>query len=150
MLQFFKNIVLFSSIINVLFFIVPPFYGFISFSIFYFRMLFYFEFLNVDSWSLWIVSSCVLLWDYLYWGFFAFASTSCFREITNLISVKFCSVAQLCQTLCDPIDCSMPGLPVHHQLPDFTQTHVHWVGDAIQPSHPLSSPSPPAFKLSQH
>ena len=49
-----------------------------------------------------------------------------------------------------PHDCSMPGLPVHHQLPEFTQTHVHWVGDAIQPSHPLSSPSPPAFNLSQH
>ena len=48
------------------------------------------------------------------------------------------------------MDCSMPGLPVHHQLPEFTQTHVHWVSDAIQPSHPLSSPSPPAFNLSQH
>ena len=65
-------------------------------------------------------------------------------------SVQFCSVAQLCLTLCNPIDCSMPGLPVHHQLPEFTQTHVHRVGDAIQPSHPLSSPSPPAFSLSQH
>ena len=50
----------------------------------------------------------------------------------------------------DPMDCSTPGLPVHHQLPEFTQTHVHWVSDAIQPSHPLSSPSPPAFNLSQH
>ena len=59
------------------------------------------------------------------------------------------SVAQSCLTLCDPIDCSMPGLPVHHQLTDFTQTHVHLVGDAIQPSHPLLSPSP-AFNLSQH
>ena len=48
------------------------------------------------------------------------------------------------------MDCSAPGFPVHHQLPEFTQTHVHWVGDAIQPSHPLSSPSPPAFNLSQH
>ena len=53
-------------------------------------------------------------------------------------------------TLCDPMDCSTPGLPVHHQLLWFTQTHVHWVGDAIQPSHPLSSPSPPALSLSQH
>ena len=52
--------------------------------------------------------------------------------------------------LCDPMDCNMTGLPVHHQLPQFTQTHVHQVGDAIQPSHPLSSPSPPAFHLSQH
>ena len=60
------------------------------------------------------------------------------------------SVAQSCPTLCDPMDCSTPGLPVHHQLPEFTQTHVHWVSDAIQPSHPLLSPSPPAFNLSQH
>ena len=56
----------------------------------------------------------------------------------------------LCPTLCDPMDCSMPGLAVHHQLPEFTQTHVHWVGDAIQSSHPLWSPSPPTFNLSQH
>ena len=63
---------------------------------------------------------------------------------------EFSSVAQLCPTLCDPMDCSMPGLPVHHQLPEFTQSHAHWVGDAIQPSHPLSSPSPPPFNLFQH
>ena len=62
----------------------------------------------------------------------------------------FSSVAQSCLTLCDPMNCSTPGLPVHHQLPEFTQTHVHWVGDAIQPSHPLSSPSPPAPNPSQH
>ena len=62
----------------------------------------------------------------------------------------FSSVAQLCPTLCDTMDCSTPDLPVHHQLPEFTQTHVHRVGDAIQPSHPLSSPSPPAFNISQH
>ena len=62
----------------------------------------------------------------------------------------FSSVAQSCLTLCDPMDCSTPGLPVHHQLPQPTQTHVHWVGDAIQPSHPLLYPSPPAFSLSQH
>ena len=59
-------------------------------------------------------------------------------------------VTQSCPTLCDPMNCSMPGLPVHHQLPEFTETHVHRVSDAIQPSHPLSSPSPPAFNLSQH
>ena len=59
-------------------------------------------------------------------------------------SVQFSSVAQSCPTLCDPMDCSMPGLPVHHQLLEFTQTHVHRVIDAIQPSHPLLSPSPPA------
>ena len=65
-------------------------------------------------------------------------------------SVQFSSVAQSCLTLCDPMDCSTPGLPVHHQLQEITQTHVHWVGDAIQPSHPLLSPSSPAFNLSQH
>ena len=65
--------------------------------------------------------------------------------------VQFSSIAQSCLTLCDPMDCSMPSLlPGHHQLPEFTQTHVHWVSDAIQPSHPLSSPSPPALNLSQH
>ena len=64
-------------------------------------------------------------------------------------SVQFSSVAQSCPTLWDPMNCSMPGLPVHHQLPEFTQTHVHQVGDAIQPSHPLSSPSP-APNPSQH
>ena len=65
----------------------------------------------------------------------------------NLSQHQFSS-AQSYLTLCDPMNCSMPGLPVHHQLPEFTQTNVHWVGDAIQPSHPLSSPSPPAFNLS--
>ena len=60
------------------------------------------------------------------------------------------SVAQSCPTLCDPMNRSTPGLPVHHQLPEFTQTHVPQVGDAIQPSHPLSSPSPPAPNPSQH
>ena len=63
---------------------------------------------------------------------------------------QFSSVAQSCLTLCDPTKHSTPGLPVHHQLPEFTQTHVHWVGDAIQPTHPLSSPSPPAHNPSQH
>ena len=65
------------------------------------------------------------------------------------LPVQFSSVAQSCVTLCDSMDHSMPGLPVHHQLPEFTQTHLHWAGDAIQPSHPLSSPSP-AFNLSQY
>ena len=63
---------------------------------------------------------------------------------------QFISVAQSCPTLCDPMNCSTPGLPVHHQFPEFTQTHVHRVGDVIQPSHPLSSPSPPAPHPSQH
>ena len=64
--------------------------------------------------------------------------------------MQFSSVAQSCPTLCNPMDCSKPGLPVHHQLPELAQTHVHQVGYAIQPSHPLSSPSPPAFNPSQH
>ena len=68
----------------------------------------------------------------------------------SLTQVQFSSVAQSCPTLCDPMNRSTPGLLVHHQLPEFTQTHVHWVGDAIQPSHPLLSPSPPAPNPSQH
>ena len=69
--------------------------------------------------------------------------------LTHQLS-QFSSVTQSCLTLCDPMDHSRPGLPVHHQLLEFTQTHVHWVGDAIQPSHPLLFPSPPTFNLSQH
>ena len=74
-----------------------------------------------------------------------------FRDL-KFISIfsQFSSVAQSCPTLCDPMNHSTPGLPVHHQLPEFTQTHVHRVSDAIQSSHSLSSPSPPAFNLSQH
>ena len=79
-----------------------------------------------------------------YWSFSFSISPS--NELVQLFS----SVTQSCLTLCDSMECSMPGLPVHHQLPEFTQTHVHWVGDAIQPSHPLLSPSPPTFNLSQH
>ena len=65
-------------------------------------------------------------------------------------SVQFSSVTQSCLTLCNPMDCSTPGFPVHYQLPELAQTHVHQVGDVIQPSHPLLSPSPPAFNHSQH
>ena len=68
----------------------------------------------------------------------------------NVSSVQFSSVAQLCLTLCDAMSCSTPGIPVRHQLPEFTQTHDHRVSDAIQTSHPLSSPSPPAPNPSQH
>ena len=64
--------------------------------------------------------------------------------------IQFSSVTQLCPTLCNPVDWSTPGFPVHHQLSELTQTHVHQISDAIQPSHPLLSPSPPAFNLSQH
>ena len=78
---------------------------------------------------------------------FLFCYMQCFKVSWTY---QFSSVAQLCPTLCDPINRSTPGLPVHHQLPEFTQTCVHQVGDVIQPSHPLSSPSPPALNLSQH
>ena len=67
-----------------------------------------------------------------------------------LVSVQFNSAAQSCPTLWDPMDCSMAGFPVHHQLPELAQTHVHWVNEAIQACHPLSSPFPPVFNLSQH
>ena len=66
------------------------------------------------------------------------------------VNTGWCSVAQSCLTLCNPIDCSMPGFPVFHHLLELSQTHIHSASDAIQPSHPLSSPSPPAFHLSQH
>ena len=78
----------------------------------------------------------------LEWGAITFST---YRE-----PVQFSSVAQSCPTLCDPVNCNTPGLPVHHQLLEFTQTHVHQVGDAIQPSHPLLSPSPPPLSPSQH
>ena len=70
--------------------------------------------------------------------------------MTQMSSVQFNSVTQSCPTLCNPMDCSMPGFPVYHHLPDFPHTYVHQVSDAIQTSHPLLSPSPPAINLSQH
>ena len=74
-----------------------------------------------------------------------------FTELEQIISKLYISsVAQSCLTICNPVNCSMPGLPVHHQVPESSQTHIHVVGDAIQPSHPLSSPSPPALNLSQY
>jgi len=80
-----------------------------------------------------------------------FQKNFCFIDYTKAFDcVRFSSVTQSCLTLCNPIDCSTPSFLVHHQHPELTQTHVHRVGDAIQPSHPLSSPSPPAFNLSQH
>ena len=78
-----------------------------------------------------------------------------YRDELNMLvlavySVQFSSVAQSCSILCNPMNLSTPGLPVHHQLLEFIQTHVHWVGDVIHPSHPVASPSPPAFNLAQH
>ena len=87
-----------------------------------------------------------------YWGavFMSIVTLQKCIKFMWLEVLQFSSVTQLCLTLCDPMNCSMPGLPIHHQLPESTQTPVHWVGDAIQPSHPLSFPSPPALNLSQH
>ena len=76
-----------------------------------------------------------------------------FRLVSSecvVLHFQFSSVTQLCPTLCDPIDCSTPGFPVYHQCLELAQTHIHWVSDTIQPPHPLSSPCPPAFNLSQH
>ena len=80
---------------------------------------------------------------------FAFCLTSILNSTYKQL-MSFSSVAQSCSTLCDPMNRSTPGLPVYHELPEITQTHVHRVGDAIQPSHPLLSPSPPAPNPSQH
>ena len=74
----------------------------------------------------------------------------CIFSSSNTLTIQFSSVAQSCLTVCDPMNRSMPGLPVYHHLPEFSQTHVHRVRDAIQPSHPRSSPSPPAPNPSQH
>ena len=82
--------------------------------------------------------------------FYLIVESTYIFSLAHKQSVQFSSVAQSCLTLCDPMNRSTPGLPVLHQLPEFTQTYVHRVGDAIQPSHPLSSPSPPALNLSQH
>ena len=83
-------------------------------------------------------------WFFKVWGFFPPLS------VITPSSVQFSSVAQSCLNLCNPMDCGTPGFPVHHQLPELTQTHVHRVSDVFQPSHRLSSPSPPALNLSQH
>ena len=101
--------------------------------------------------------NCIFLWSLIFavyiisflWVTFVSFWFSCLFW-WRLVILQFSSVAQLCLTLCDPMNCSTPGLPVHHQLPEFTQTHLHWVSDAIQPSHPQLSPSPPAPNLSQH
>ena len=101
-----------------------------------------FDFLQVQQFITTVSCHCILCPQIFYYYFS--------HPMRNITFVVFSSVAQSCPTLCDPMDCSMPGFPVHHQLPELTQTHIHRVSDAIQPSHPLSSPSPPAFNLSQH
>ena len=100
-------------------------------------------------WYSWVI------WPVLYWiyvGCFLFSGKPYWTwpQISpSRVEVSVSSVTQSCPTLCDPMDYSTSGLPVHHQLPEFTQTHVHWVGNAIQPSHPMSSPSPTS-SLFQH
>ena len=111
----------------------------------------HFDILSFNSYGFLIFLSFLTCQD----NYDALAFIICVRVRTvvscnSLYKIWFNSVTQSCPTLCNPMDWSMPGLSVHHQFPEPTQTHVHWVGDAIQPPHPLSSPSPPAFNLSQH
>ena len=98
-------------------------------------------------------------YNYSFFHFLLYVFSSCILKLTHWVHMSLgllclisycCSVTQSWPTLCDAMDSSMPGLPVLHHLLEFAQTHVHWVSDAIQPSQPLSSPSPPAFNLSQH
>ena len=97
---------------------------------------------NMQSLTLFILRWCSFFW----------VTLSPWYLLSYILKyqVQFSSVAQLCPTCCNPVDYSTPGYPVHHQLPKLAQTHVHQVDDAIQPSYPLSSPSPPTFNLSQH
>ena len=118
-----------------------------------------FWFSSVQSHSL-LYSKGTQLYIYIYPLFCGFPSHLGHQKVVefpvllvyqlSILSLQFSSVAQSCLTLCDPMDCSRPGLLVYHQLLDFTQTHVHWASDTIQPSHPLLYPSLPAFNLSQH
>ena len=96
----------------------------------------------------WIYHNLPVYW-YLKDFFLIFISNALIKHLWLCLH-QFSSVVQSCSTLCDPVNCSTPGLPVHHQLLEFTQTHVHRVSDAIQPSHRLSSPSPPSPNPSQH
>ena len=99
---------------------------------------------------IWLLVYINLVFGYLSIKLVTHQLSHCMRAVIIFSSVQVSSVTQLCPTLCDPMYHSTPGLPVHHQLSEFTQTHVHRVSDAIQPSHPLSPPSPPTFNLSQH
>ena len=90
----------------------------------------------------------IVMWKYTIWKFYILLRPIWWH--CEKCNNQFSSVAQLCLTLCNPMDCSMPGLPVHYQLLKLAQTHAHQVSDAIQPSYPLSSPSPPSLNLSQH
>ena len=106
---------------------------------------------KIGWWSLWWFTECLLCTSYWFKCFVLLNSWNTMKHQLwhHYVNFQFSSVAQSCPTLCDPMNRSTPGLPVHYQLPESTQTHVHWVGDAIQPSHPLLSPSPPVCNLSQ-
>ena len=93
---------------------------------------------SLDERGIWRMDTCVWMAESLH----------CSPETITTLLTDYS--AQSCPALCDPVSCSTPGLHVRHELPEFTQTHVHWVSDTIQPSHPLLSPSPPTFNLSQH
>ena len=126
----------------------------------YKRLKFILKFINSTrfafiTYSKWIQNNLSFLrWlntgTRFYFGPFIPPFRNLFFFFKNTSPFHFSSVAQSCPTLCDPMNCSMAGLPVHHHLPEFTQTHVHRVGDATQPSHPLWSPFPPAPNPSQH
>ena len=104
--------------------------------------------INQSDHGVWIFKCVAVFCSLTFcWGFLHLCSSVILSSIS---SISISSVTQLCLTLCNTMDCSMPGFSVHYQLPELTQTHVHWVDDAIQPFHPLLSPSPPAFDLSQH
>ena len=113
-----------------------------------------FQTISAQSFLFFFSSQFKTEWMFVCWKEEAGSFTSKFNAVIIMrgfvISVQFSSFTQSCPTLCDPMDCSTPGFPVHHQLPELAQTHVHWVSDATQPSRPLSSPSPPAFNPSQH
>jgi len=96
------------------------------------------------------IGGCCIVWGKSFCVLSSSLSSSSIGTVLLDLSVQFSSVTQLCPTLCDPKNHSTPGLPVHYQLPEFTEIHVHRVSDAIQPSHPLSSPSPPAPNPSHH
>ena len=104
----------------------------------------------LSGWDLLSIDKMSQFGQWILWLSYITFTHKLFAEWMSDSNIHFSSVTQLCLNLCNPMDCSTPGLPVHHQLLELVQTHVHWVGDAIQPYYPLLSPSPPTFNLSQH